>query len=130
MRSRSILSSGTETERVFGYSRAVRVGEFVFVSGTTAMTPDGPVGGADMAAQSTECLRRIEDALAHFGAGLDAVVRTRVFVTDIGQWRRVAEAHLARFADVLPAATIVGIAELFDPRLLVEIEADAMLTAE
>ncbi|MEU3625170.1 hypothetical protein BS329_20995 [Amycolatopsis coloradensis] len=128
MGSRTILSSGTKTEQVFGYSRAVRAGDFIFVSGTTAMGPDGPVGEADIVAQSAECLRRIEEALAHFGAGLNTVVRTRVFVTDIDQWRRVGEAHSARFAEILPTTTIVGISALFDPRLLVEIEADAVLT--
>jgi enamine deaminase RidA (YjgF/YER057c/UK114 family) len=127
MSGRTRISSGTHTEKVFGYSRAVRVGDFVSVAGTTAMTPDGPVGGSDVAEQTRECIRRIEAALKESGAGLEHVVRSRVFVTDITTWQDVGRVHAELLADALPAATIVEIARLFDPRLLVEIEADAIV---
>lgn len=125
-RERRRISSGTHTEEVFGYSRAVRVGDAIYVSGTTAMAADGPIGGADVAEQTRECLRRIESALEHAGAGLADVVRTRIFVTDINTWRDVGRVHRALFGGAPPASTIVEVARLFDPRLLVEIEVDAI----
>jgi len=126
MTERTLISSGTATEREFGYSRAVRAGGFVSVAGTTAMTADGPVGGTDVAEQTRECLRRIQAALEQAGAGLPDVVRTRIFVVDIDTWREVGRVHREVFAETLPATSIVEVARLFDPRLLVEIEADAI----
>ncbi|CAM3726867.1 RidA family protein [Kibdelosporangium persicum] len=126
---RTLISSGSQTEKTFGYSRAVRVGGHVSVAGTTAMSPDGPVGGADVAAQTREILRRAADALAQAGVGLGDVVRTRVFVTDIDTWREVGAVHREFFGHVLPASTIVEVSRLFDPRLLVEIEMDAIATS-
>lgn len=125
----TLISDDSPTEREFGYSRAVRVADLVSVSGTTAMSADGPVGGADLAAQTREVLRRIHASLTRAGATLADVVRTRVFVTDVTRWREVGAVHRQFFADVRPATTIVEIARLFDPRLLVEIEADAVVTA-
>lgn len=127
MAPRTVISDGSFAEREFGFARAVRVANLVSVAGTTAMTPDGPVGGADLAAQTLEVLRRIGSALNQAGARPADVVRTRVFVTDIGRWREVGAVHREYFAGVLPATTIVEVARLFDSRLLVEIEADAVV---
>nr|WP_042178155.1 RidA family protein [Kibdelosporangium sp. MJ126-NF4]CEL13011.1 Bona fide RidA/YjgF/TdcF/RutC subgroup [Kibdelosporangium sp. MJ126-NF4]CTQ98697.1 Bona fide RidA/YjgF/TdcF/RutC subgroup [Kibdelosporangium sp. MJ126-NF4] len=129
MPSRTLVSSGSLTEKTFGYSRAVRVGAYVSVAGTTAMGQDGPVGGADIAAQTRECLQRAADALDQAGVSVTDVVRTRVFVTDITTWREVGAVHQEFFAEVLPATTIVEVSALFDPRLLVEIEVDAIATS-
>jgi enamine deaminase RidA (YjgF/YER057c/UK114 family) len=127
MLERKLVSTGSRPEQVFGFSRAVRVGDFVSVAGTTAMSPDGPVGGPDVAEQTRECVRRIEEALASAGAGLDDVVRTRFFVTDVSTWPEVGRVHREAFAHALPASTIVEVSRLFDPRLLVEMEADAIV---
>src|SRR4051794_37353865 len=107
MTAHTLVSNGSRTEQAFGYSRAVRVGEYVTVAGTTAMSQDGPVGGADVAKQTEEILRRIEDALRQAGAALADVVRTRVFVTNVDTWPQVGEVHRRFFADILPASTIV-----------------------
>jgi enamine deaminase RidA (YjgF/YER057c/UK114 family) len=123
---RTLISSGSATERIVGYSRAVRVGDLISVAGTTAMAADGPVGGADVAEQSRECLRRIESALQQAGSSLTDVVRTRIFVTDIDEWPDVGRVHCEAFAATRPACTIVQVARLFDPRLKVEIEVDAI----
>ncbi len=113
-----------------GYSRAVRVGAMVFVSGTTAAEPDGGVvGHDDLRAQTRETLRRIDSALHEAGARLDQVVRTRIFITDISRWEEVAEIHGEVFGDIRPASTMVEVAALIDPTLLVEIEADAVIAA-
>jgi enamine deaminase RidA (YjgF/YER057c/UK114 family) len=129
MSERTLISGGTATEKTFGYSRAVRVGDVVSVAGTTAMTPDGPVGGSDMAEQTRECMRRIEAALVQAGASLGDVTRTRIFVTNIDEWREVGRVHSELFAETLPASTIVEVSRLFDPRLLIEIEADAIVSS-
>ena len=129
MSERTLVSGGTSTEKIFGYSRAVRVGDVVSVAGTTAMAPDGPVGGSDMAEQTRECMRRIEAALAQAGAALTDVTRTRIFVTDISAWREVGRVHSELFRETLPASTIVEVSRLFDPRLLVEIEVDAIVSS-
>ncbi len=122
-----LVSTGSATERTFGYSRAVRVGGLVWVAGTTAMAADGPVGGADVYAQTQEVLTRIRTALEEAGATVEDVVRTRVFVVDIATWAEVGRAHRETFGEVLPASTIVEVSRLFDPRLLVEVEADAVV---
>ncbi|MFG1780696.1 RidA family protein [Micromonospora sp. NPDC049051] len=124
---RKVISTGTRFEKIFGYARAVRVGPFISVAGTTAMGPDGPVGGPDVAEQAREVLHRIRAALEEAGASLQDVVRTRVFVADVSEWERVGEVHSEFFAEILPASTIVE-AKLADPRLLIEIEADAVTT--
>jgi len=123
------VSSDVVFESVVGYSRAVRVGTSVWVAGTTAAAPGGgAVGGDDIAAQTREVLRRVADALEQAGARLADVVRTRVFVTDISRWEEVGRVHREVFAAIRPAATMVEVRRLIDPALLVEIEADAVVT--
>jgi len=124
---RKLVSGGSRFESVFGYSRAVRVGPFVSVAGSTAMTATGPVGGDDVLAQTREALRRIEAALEDAGASLQDVMRTRVFVTDIREWEKVGQVHSEYFGHIRPASTIVEVSALVDPSLLVEIEADALV---
>jgi enamine deaminase RidA (YjgF/YER057c/UK114 family) len=118
--SRILVSSGTEFESTVGYSRAVRVGPLVVVSGTTALAASGGI-----AEQSRDALRRIEVALVEAGAALSDVVRTRIYVTDISRWREVAAVHAEVFDQIRPAATMVEVAALIEPGLLVEIEVDA-----
>ena len=129
MNDRRHVFTGGPFEDVVGYSRAVRVGDHVWVSGTTAAAPDGgpPVGGDDAYAQTVEALRRVAVALAEVGAGPADVVRTRMFVTDIKRWSEVARAHAEVFGAVRPAATMVEVSRLIAPGLLVEVEADAWL---
>jgi enamine deaminase RidA (YjgF/YER057c/UK114 family) len=125
------ISSGAPWEPVFGYSRAVRVGQLVAVSGSAAVDADGNlVGEGDMYAQSAQCIRVIEEALENAGAGLTDVVRTRTFVTDISRWADVARAHREAFGDVAPATSMVEVSRLIDPAMLVEIEADAVISDE
>jgi enamine deaminase RidA (YjgF/YER057c/UK114 family) len=114
------ISSGVEFEAMVGYSRAVRVGPVVAVAGTTG-------AGESIAAQTRDALRRIAIALAEAGAELSDVVRTRIFVTDISQWRDVGAVHAEVFGDIRPVATMVEVAALISPELLVEIEVDAYL---
>jgi enamine deaminase RidA (YjgF/YER057c/UK114 family) len=124
------VSSGAPWEATVGYSRAVRVGDHVVVSGTTATDRDGAiVGPGDMYAQAMQCLANIAAALADAGGELRHVVRTRMFVTDIARWEEAGRAHAAYFADVRPAATMVEVARLIDPAMLIEIEVDAVVTA-
>jgi enamine deaminase RidA (YjgF/YER057c/UK114 family) len=118
--SRILVSSGSDFESTVGYSRAVRVGPHVSVAGTT-----GPGPPDDIGAQTREALHRIEIALNEAGAVLSDVVRTRVYVTDISRWREVAAVHAEIFGEIRPAATMVEVAALIAPELLVEIEADA-----
>lgn len=115
-----MVSSGSDFESAVGYSRAVRVGPHVAVAGTTGAGPAG-----DIAAQTRDALRRIEIALGQAGAALTDVVRTRIYVTDISRWREVAAVHEQVFGAIRPAATMVEVAALIAPELLVEIEADA-----
>jgi enamine deaminase RidA (YjgF/YER057c/UK114 family) len=125
---RKIVSTGTRWESEFGYSRAVRVGDRVFVAGTTAVDESGAViGEGDPYAQAVAALRKIAAALTQTGASMRDVVRTRIFVTDMAFSETVGRAHGEFFSEIRPAATMVQVVKLIDPRLLVEIEADAVI---
>jgi len=129
MSERQTVSSGAVWEPVIGYSRAVRVGCWVSVAGTTAARPGGGVvGGDDIAEQTREAIRRIEAALREVGASLEHVVRTRIFVTDMSRSDEVGRAHGEFFATIRPASSMLGITALIEPELLVEVEADAVIT--
>jgi enamine deaminase RidA (YjgF/YER057c/UK114 family) len=125
---RQLISSGTIWEKKFGYSRAVKTGNFVFVAGTTAVDETGKViGENDPYQQAIFIYKKIEKALKEAGASLQNVVRVRTFVTDIKRWEEVARAQGEVFAEIRPAATLVEVNALVEPELLVEIEADALI---
>ena len=122
------VSSNSPYEGVIGFSRAVRVGDTVYVSGTVAWGDDGALTGeGDVYAQARQAIRNIETALAEAGASLADVVRTRVYLTDIGRWREAARAHAEALGEVRPAATMVEVSRLAEPAMLVEIEAVAVV---
>lgn len=129
MSDRKNISSGAPWESIVGYSRAVRIGNHVWVAGTTATAEDGSViGVGDVAAQTHYVLQKIDRALKEAGSSLRDVVRTRSFVTDISQWEAIGRVHGQYFGDIRPAATMVEVSKLIDPDHLVEIEVDAYMS--
>jgi reactive intermediate/imine deaminase len=125
---RENFSTGSKWEPIVGYSRAVRVGNMVFVTGTTATDESGKIVGVnDAYAQSKQALSNIEKVLKRAGAQMKDVVRTRIFVTDISRWEQIGKAHHEFFKDILPATTMVEVSNLISPEMLVEIEADAVI---
>jgi enamine deaminase RidA (YjgF/YER057c/UK114 family) len=129
MSTRTNISSGAPYEPIFGYSRAVKVGNMVFVSGSTAIQPDGTVAGVgDAYAQTVAALHTIEKALQQAGASMQQVVRTRMFATNLDHTEAIGKAHAEFFRDIRPAATLVEISRLVHPDMLIEVEADAVIT--
>ena len=126
--SKQSFSSGTKFEEIAGYSRAVRIGDRILVSGTTATGPDGLVGGDDPAAQARYALDKIEHAIKQLGGRLEDVVRTRIYVSDSANWETIARVHGERFGNIRPVNTLVE-AKLVGPQYLVEIEAEAVIGA-
>jgi enamine deaminase RidA (YjgF/YER057c/UK114 family) len=125
---RQIFSSGAKWEAIVGYSRAVRVGPLVWISGCTAVKPEGGIAGVgDPAAQMRQAIANLERGLHKAGASLRDVVRTRVYVTNIAQWESVGRVHGEVFGHIRPASTMVEVSKLIDPAMLVEIEADAIV---
>lgn len=122
------ISSGTKWESIVGYSRAIKVGSTIYVSGTTATDKSGNiVGKGDPYAQTIQIMKNIDEALKNLGSSLNDVVRTRIFVNNIENWEQIGRANLEFFKDVRPATTMVEISRFIDPEILVEIEADVVI---
>jgi enamine deaminase RidA (YjgF/YER057c/UK114 family) len=124
---KQLISSGSPWEDIVGYSRAIRIGNYIEVAGTTAMDGDVVIGKGNVYAQTVFIFKKIEKALAAAGAGLQDVVRTRMFVTDISQWETIGKAHGEYFKNIKPVSTMVEVSGLIDNELLIEIEVTAIL---
>lgn len=128
MKKRQLFSSGAPWENIVGYSRAVRIGNVIEISGTTAVDGDAVVGKGDVYEQAVFILKKIQKILEDSGGRLEDVVRTRLYVTDISEWEKVARAHLLFFKNIKPATSMVEVSSLIDKELLIEIEVSAIVT--